>query len=170
VARLVQRRISRHWFLQPFTEAQLAEVKELADRALTLQPNLAQAHLALGAYHYFGRREYEEALDEFARAAQLQPNNSEAVEFSGYVHRRQGQLEHSLKELTKALEQDPRNATLAANRADIFCRCREWEKAKPAFRNAIAIDPHEVVGMRGLLLSIVNGEGDIDEALRVLAS
>ena len=50
-----------------------------------------------------------------------------------YVHRRQGQLELSLEELTKALEHDPRNAALAENRADIYCQTRESvESATPA--------------------------------------
>ncbi|PYI78691.1 MAG: hypothetical protein DMF04_02375 [Verrucomicrobia bacterium] len=79
-------------------------------------------------------------------------------------------MQLSLEELTKALEQDPRNASLAENRADIYCQTREWTKAQSALRGAIAIDPREVLGMRGLLLSIVNANGDVPEALRVLAS
>ena len=47
---------------------------------------------------------------------------------------------------------------------------REWSNSESIVRRALAIDPHEVVGMRTLLLSIVNGRGDIQEAVRVLAS
>ena len=170
MARLVECRMLRHWFLGPFTDAQLAEVRILAEHALALEPNLPQAHIALGIFFYYGYRQYDQALVEFARAVQLQPNNPEALAYSGYVHRRQGKLELSLEELTKALEHDPRNAALAENRADIYCQTREWSKAQPPLRAAIAIDPHGVLGMRSLLLSIVNGSGDIQEALRVLAT
>jgi TolB-like protein/class 3 adenylate cyclase len=170
MARFVEVRMFRHWFIEPFTEMELAEVKRLAEQALTLEPNLAAAHIALGTYYYYGYRRYEEGLAEFARAVQLQPNNSEGLAYLGYIHRRQGRLQLSLEELTKALEQDPRNASLAENRADIYCQTREWTKAQSALRAAVAIDPREVLGMRGLLLSIVNANGDIPEALRVLAS
>ena len=170
MARLVECRMLRHWFAESFTEADLADVKNLAERALKLEPTLAEGHIALGTYYYYGYRQYEQALAEFARAVQLQPNNAEALAYSGYIHRRQGQLELSLADLAKALEQDPRNASIAENRADIYCQTREWAKAQPALRAAIAIDPHGVLGMRSLLLSIVNRNGDIQEALRMLAS
>ncbi|PYI78690.1 MAG: hypothetical protein DMF04_02370 [Verrucomicrobia bacterium] len=68
MARFVEIRMFRHWFIEPFTEMELAEVKRLAEQALTLEPNLAAAHIALGTYYYYGYRRYEEALAEFARA------------------------------------------------------------------------------------------------------
>ena len=170
MARLVEIRMLRHWFIDPFNENELPEIRTLAERTVTLQPNLADAHIALGTYYYYGYRQYEQALVEFSRAVQLRPNDSRALSYVGFVHRRQGKLQLALEELTKALEQDPRNATLAGNRADIYCQWREWAKARSALRAAIAIDPHDVLSMRGLLLTILNGSGDTQEALRVLAS
>src|SRR5437016_735465 len=46
-------------------------------RALHLQPNLAQTHLALGQYEYWIDGDYQSALAEFDKAAQLSPNNGE---------------------------------------------------------------------------------------------
>jgi serine/threonine-protein kinase len=169
MARFVEIRMLRHWFIEPFNEAELPAIKTVAEHALTLQPALPEAHVALGTFYYYGYRQYEEALAEFSRAMQLRPNYSQAVAYLGYVHRRQGKLELALEELTRALEQDPRNATLAGNRADIYVQWREWAKAQPALRAAIAIDPREVLSTRALLLSILNGSGDIHEALKVLA-
>jgi TolB-like protein/Tfp pilus assembly protein PilF len=170
MARLAASRLLRQWFIEPFTDTELAEVKQVADRALTLQPNLAHAHVALGIYYYYGYRHYEPALTEFARAVQLQPNNAGALAFLGFVHRRQAKFELSFEELTKAVEQDPRNASLAGNRADIYCQTREWNKAQPLLRATLAIDPHDVFGMRGLLMCAVNGAGDVPEALRLLTT
>ena len=45
----------------------------MAERALTLQPNLSEAHVALGTVYYYGYRQYEQALTEFSRAVELQP-------------------------------------------------------------------------------------------------
>ncbi len=170
MARLVRSRMLRHWFFEPFTEAELTEVKQLADRALALQPDVAEAHVSLGVYYYYGYRQYEQALAEFARAVQLQPSNAQAREYVGYIYRRQGRLKLALEELTKSLSQDPRYAALAGNRADIYCQTREWEKAEPPLRETLAIDPHDVFGMRGLLLCAVNGRGTVPEALQLLTT
>jgi len=169
-ARLVECRMSRHWFIESFTEAELAEVKQMADHALVLAPDLAEAHVALGIFYYYGYRQYDQALAEFQRAIQLQPNNAPAIEYSGYVHRRQGQWTRCLEELSKALEIDPRSADVAGNLGQTYGLLRMWKDAERVARHAVSIDPYDVIGMRALLLTILNGKGDINEAERVLAT
>jgi tetratricopeptide (TPR) repeat protein len=170
MARLVQNRIQRHWFIEQMSEAELAQLRSVAEQAVALAPNLAQVHVALGQFYYHGYRQYEQALAEFERALQLQPNASTALEYSGYVHRRQGQWERCLDELKRALEQDPRNASIAANFANTYLPLRMWKEAERTSRHALEIDPQAADGMRTLLGSIVNGSGDINEAQRVLAT
>jgi TolB-like protein/Tfp pilus assembly protein PilF len=168
MARLVQNRIQRHWFIERMSEAELAQLRNVAEQAIALAPNLAQVHVALGQFYYHGYRQYERALAEFERALQLQPNASAALEYSGYVHRRQGQWKRCLDELKRALEQNPRDASLAANLAATYIPLRMWKEAGQAARHALEIDPHAADGMRTLLESIVSGSGDINEAQGVL--
>jgi TolB-like protein len=168
MAGLVQNRIQRHWFIERMSEAELAQLRSVAEQAVTLAPNLAQVHVALGHFYYHGYRQYEQALAEFERALQLQPNASTAVEFSGYVHRRQGQWERCLDELKRALDGDPRNASLAANFASTYIPLRMWKEAERMARHALEIDPQTADGMRTLLASILGGSGDINESQRVL--
>ncbi len=167
-AGLAESRITRHWFVSSLTEPELAEVKTIAERALTLAPDLAEAHMALGRFYYHGKRQYNDALTEFRRALDRQPNNVQALEYSGYVYRRQGQWQRSLSELAKCEELDPRNAVLPANIGTTYCALRMWEKAKQSGLRALALDPHNVVGMRSIYLSCLNGTGDIREARRIL--
>jgi TolB-like protein/Tfp pilus assembly protein PilF len=170
MARLVQNRIQRHWFIEQMSEPELAQLRSMAEQAVALAPNLAQVHVALGQFYYHGHRQYEQALAEFERALQLQPNASTALEYSGYVHRRQGQWERCLDELKRALEQDPRSASIAANFANTYLPLRMWKEAERTARHALEIDPQAADGMRTLLGCIVNGSGDIKEAQRVLAT
>jgi TolB-like protein/Tfp pilus assembly protein PilF len=170
MARLVRNRMDRHWFLEQMTDAELARVRSMAERAIALAPNLAEAHVALGNYFYHGYRQYEQALTEFERALQLQPNAATAVEYSGYVHRRQGQWARCLDEFKKTLEQDPRNALLAGNVAATYVTLRMWKEAEHAAGHTLEIDPHSLEGMRAWLDSIVRGSGDINETQRVLAT
>jgi len=170
IARLVQSRMQRHWFVDYLTETELADVRKMAERAITIAPHFAQGHVALGTYFYFGYRQYDQALAEFQRAIELQPNNLDALAFKGYVHRRQGRWAESFTELKKCLEQDPRNPTLPANIASSYLLLRMWKEANQVGRRSIALDPHDVVGMRSVLLSRLNSTGDITEAGQALAT
>ena len=170
MARLVRNRMDRHWFLEQMTDAELAQVRSMAEHAIALAPDLAEAHVALGNFFYHGYRQYERALAEFERALQLQPNANTALEYSGYVHRRQGQWARCLDEHKKALEQDPRNALLAGNVAATYVTLRMWKEAERAARHTLEIDPHSLEGMRAWLDSIVRGSGDVTETKRVLAT
>src|SRR6202011_1629387 len=102
-------------FFTKLSETDLAKVKILAEHALVLGPNLADAHMALGNFYYLCYRQYDQALQEFQRTHDLQPNNLRALEFSAYVHRRQGDWQRALSALTKCQERDPRDASLMAN-------------------------------------------------------
>src|SRR5437762_3020594 len=170
MARLVRNRMDRHWFFEQMTDAELAQVRGVAEHALALAPNLAEAHVALGTFFYHGYRQYEQALPEFERALQLQPNAITALEYSAYVHRRQGQWARCLDELKRILEKDPRNALFAGNVAATYVTLRMWKEAERASRHTLELDPHSLEGMRALLDSIVRGSGDINEAQRVLAT
>ena len=170
MARLAECRLNQHWFVETFTEPELAEVKKTVEHALALAPDLAQAHVAHGLFFYYGYRQYEQALVEFGRALQLQPNNAQALEYSGYVYRRQGQWQRGLDTLKKSLEQDPRNASVAGNLSQTYCILRMWQDAERRGGYALSIDPSEVIGWRALLLAILNGSGDIKRAQGVLAT
>ncbi|HEY4758883.1 MAG TPA: hypothetical protein VIH43_09995, partial [Chthoniobacterales bacterium] len=170
LARLVQNRIGYHWFVEQMSLPELTKVRRMAEQAVALAPNLAQVHVALGQFYYHGYRQYEHALAEFERALQLQPNASAALEYSGYVHRRQGQWDRCLAELKRAFEADPRNASLAANVSNTYMPLRMWKEAGQAAKHSLELDPYAADGMRTLLGSIVSGTGDLYEAQRVLAT
>src|SRR6266508_4681134 len=53
-ARLANNRLNRHWFSNRLTPAQLEEVRTDIERALALAPDLPDAYLALGTFHYWG--------------------------------------------------------------------------------------------------------------------
>jgi TolB-like protein/thioredoxin-like negative regulator of GroEL len=170
IARLAECRLNIHWFIEPLQDAELVQVRRNVDRALALAPDLAEAHVTLGLFHYFVHRAYSEALAEFARAIELQPNNSPALQYSGYVHRRQGQWKQALDELNRSLKQDPRDPSLAGNLANTYNILRLPDEAQRMAKRAISIDPHETVGMVAWIYSILTGSGDVEEAQRVLAT
>ncbi|MEY2538983.1 MAG: hypothetical protein QOG67_2723 [Verrucomicrobiota bacterium] len=169
-ARLAESRLFHHHFVSPMSEAELAEVKSIVDRALSISPNLAEAHIAAGNFHYYGKKRYDDALKEFGRAIELQPNNVHALQGPAYIHRRQGQWQRAISELTKCEEVDPRDAALPANIGASYCTLREWEKARRFGWRALALDPHNFLAMHVVVLSYLFGAGDINAAKHVLAT
>ena len=169
-ARLAESSILRHWFVTRHAENDpaLVEIRSLVDRALTLAPNLAEAHIALGSFYYYVKHQYEDALKEFGRALEVQPNNIRAFELSAYVYRRQGRWKLSLDQLAKCEERDPRDASLAANIASSYAALRMWPEAKRASSHSLVLDPHNLIGIRVLILSCLNGQGDFNEVKRLL--
>ena len=96
-----------YWTYYDRTPERLASSKEAADKALEFNPELPEAHLALGYYYYWGYLDFNLALEQFAIVQKSQPNNSEHLRSIGWVQRRQGKFEQSLANLKRAYELDP---------------------------------------------------------------
>jgi TolB-like protein/Tfp pilus assembly protein PilF len=69
--------------LAPSVEEALSKMMEAAEKAVQLDPNDGETHLALGtAYAYHGKR--EQALAEFAKAETLAPSNADLLLIVGW--------------------------------------------------------------------------------------
>jgi TolB-like protein/Flp pilus assembly protein TadD len=167
-AGLARNRLSRHWFVSPLAPAELEEVKSLIDRALALAPNSPEAHFALGLFFYWGHRQYENALAEFNRTLELQPNNADARAFCAWVYRRRGEWERSLADSQRAEELDPRDASIPTNIGVTCNMLRLWKDAERAELRALAIDPHNTQAAMFLVGTRLTTTGDVASARRVL--
>jgi len=167
-AELARNRLSRHWFVSPLAPAGLEEVKSLIDRALALAPNSPEAHFALGLFFYWGHRQYENALAEFNRTLELQPNNADARAFCAWVYRRRGEWERSLVDSQRAEELDPRDASIPSNIGVTCNMLRLWKDAERAELRALAIDPHNTQAAMFLVLTRLTTTGDVASARRAL--
>ena len=165
-AELARNRLLRHWWISALTATQLQEVRSLVDRALALAPNSPEAHLALGLFFYYGHRQYENALDEFNRTIELQPNNVSARQYRAWVYRRRGEWERSLADAHRAEDLDPRDPSNPAQIGVTYGTLRQWKDAESAELRALAIDPHNTNAAANLLIIYLNGTGDIDSARR----
>jgi serine/threonine-protein kinase len=126
------------------TEERLAKAMEAVNQALSLQPDLPAAHLALGYYFYYGKREYDRALRELAIAEKGLPNNSLIFEAYGYIRRRQGRFDESVKQLEKAIQLSPLAANLLVELGLTYDLLRRYEEAKRYYDLAISSAPDAV--------------------------
>src|SRR6266404_6012712 len=77
------------WIFHTFdpTQERREKAGTLAERALQLQPDLPETHLALGFSYYYGDNNYDAALREFEIARQGLPNESDAYLAIGAIFR-----------------------------------------------------------------------------------
>jgi len=163
-ARLAYSQLFRHWLISNLTSAELAEVKSHIDRALAIAPALADAHLALALFHYWGHRDYDPALSELDRVVELQPNNANAQSFYAAIYRRRGEWKQSLAADERAAELDPRDPQIPTEIGVTCNSLRRWGDAEHAFRRALALDPHNALAAVYLARTYVNSAGDVRRA------
>ena len=85
------------------TEARL-ELSETALQTIRrMQPQSGETHLALAQHLYWAYSDYDRARAELVIARRTLPNESRIPLLAGYINRRQGQWEESLKEMNQAL-------------------------------------------------------------------
>src|SRR5438046_3410525 len=128
--------------LQP-TVALREEARQAAETALTLQPNLGEAILAKGYYHYSCLRDYDTAVRYFEQARPLLPNNSRIPESLAYVARRRGQWDRSESYFNEAERLDPRNVNLLNQHAISYTFLRRFPEALRKLDQVLDITPDD---------------------------
>jgi len=153
--------------LQP-TVALREEARQAAETALTLQPNLGEAVLAKGAYHYFCLKDYDTAVHYFEQARQFLPNSSRIPESLAYVARRRGQWDRSESYFIEAERLDPRNAYLLTQHAYSYICLRRFPEALRKLDQVLDIIPDDVDTLAEKA-GIAQAEGDLPRASALLA-
>src|SRR5438552_1726719 len=165
-ARLAYSRLNRHYFINRLTSAQLEEVKSNIERALAIAPESPEAHLALGVFHYWGRRDYDSALRELDRAIELQPSNSDSRTYRGAIYRRRGEWRRSLVEFERVFELNPRDSLSLTELGNTYLWLRRWSEAEHALTRGLALDPHNINAAYHLAVTYISSTGDIRRARR----
>jgi serine/threonine protein kinase/Tfp pilus assembly protein PilF len=153
--------------LQP-TVALREEARQAAETALTLQPNLGEAVLAKGYYHYGCLKDYDTAVRYFEQARQFLPNSSRIAESLAYVTRRRGQWDQSEAYFNEAERLDPRNVNLFAQHALSYAMLRRFPEAVRKFDQVLNITPDDVDTLAEKA-AIAQAEGDLPRASALLA-
>jgi serine/threonine protein kinase/Tfp pilus assembly protein PilF len=153
--------------LQP-TIALREEARQAAETALTLQPNLGEAVLAKGYYHYSCLKDYDTAVGYFEQARPLLPNSSQISESLAYVTRRQGQWDRSDAYFNEAERLDPRNVNLLFQHALSYIDLRRFPEALRKLDQVLDITPDDVDTLT-TKAGIAQAEGDLPGAAAELA-
>ncbi len=134
------------WIFHTFdpTREPRQKARALAEQALQLQPDLPEAHLAMGFCYYYGDNNYDAALKEFEIAQRGLPNESGAYLALGAIQRRQGKWAESTANLEKAASLNPKDSWPLQNLAFNYQMLRNFDAANKTIDRGLKVDPNGV--------------------------
>jgi serine/threonine-protein kinase len=150
------------------TSDRLEKARITGRRALELEPDLAEAHLAIGQYHYWCERDYAAALESLDRAGELAPANSEVWLTKAYVKRRQGDFESAIELFERDFELSPLDPNATIGLGETLGTLRRYAEAERAFKRGIALAPEDPYPYTELALLYLRWRGDSAAARSVL--
>jgi len=131
------------WIVHTFdqTRARRQKARALAEQALQLQPDLPEAHLAMGFSLYYGDNDFDAALKEFEIAQRGLPNEAEGYLALGAIQRRMGKWSESTASLEKAAGLNPKDSWVLQNLALNYQMLRDFDAANKAIDRGLQINP-----------------------------
>src|SRR6059058_2537515 len=160
------------WIVHTFerTPQRREKAQTLAERALQLQPDLPEAHLARGYSYYWGDNNYDAALKEFEIAQRGLPNESEVYLAVGAIQRRQGKWADSTTNLEKAASLNPKDIWALQNLAFNYQMLRNFDKANATIDRALALDPTALPPLEVKSKLAIAEKGDFSVAEKAFAA
>ena len=155
-----------HLAHSPFPGDAYPKAKAAADIALQLDPDLAEAHLAVGMYRVYYQWDFEGAERALTRAIRLNPSLTEAHYHLAWLYEILGpeREEDSLAEGERTRQLDPLSPFMVGWLAGQYRDACRYEEALRLAREAIRLDPEFPIGW--LALGETYAElGEFDEAI-----
>jgi cytochrome c-type biogenesis protein CcmH/NrfG len=111
------------------------------EQVVAQDPKNVQGWISLGN-DYFDTKQRQKAIDAYARALALAPNNPDVLTDQGVMYRELGAADKAVANFKKAGEIDPRHIQSAYNLGVVYAYdLKDREKAIAAWRRVIEIDP-----------------------------
>jgi TolB-like protein/Tfp pilus assembly protein PilF len=106
------------------------KARELAEKALEIDPELADAHIALAFVKTYYDWDWKGGEESFRKAISLDPHNVTAHHLYGYYLILQTRYEEAMREVKKALALDPLNLIINRTLGDFYYHKRDYDSAE----------------------------------------
>src|SRR5437660_7006332 len=143
-ARLASVRAEIFHYYEP-TDAWKLKARQEAEIALRLQPDIAEAHFALGQCIYWMDQDYDRALEQFEIASRLSPSNGDIGRLIAAIKRRQGKWQEALEAYESVAKIDPQNPNSFRELFFTLTAMRRWPEAAKWGERMRAIAPASLV-------------------------
>jgi tetratricopeptide (TPR) repeat protein len=142
---------------------QLSHYKEL----VRLYPNDERAHTLLGNL-YFGRQDYDSAIQAFVKATTINPSFSQPYNQLGYAYRfveRFNDAETAFKKYVQLIPDDPNPHD---SYAELLMKMGRFRESIAAYEKALSLDPNFVASYVGIGTNYLS-QGRADQARATFA-
>jgi serine/threonine-protein kinase len=150
------------------TERRLTMARQAIDRALALDSDLPEAHIALGLYYYWGKWDYEQAIDHLSTARRSQPANAWVHLQMGNIRRRKGEWDEAAASYQRAGELDPRYHIIWFNLGILYEHIHKYADAERYLDRTLALNPTFLDAYLRKAAVLVSRDGDLAGARRVM--
>jgi cytochrome c-type biogenesis protein CcmH/NrfG len=107
---------------------------------LAKDPQNTAKWVELGNIHY-DMREREDAVNAYARALALSPNDVNVITDQGVMYRELGELDKALANFKRARELDPKHVTAAFNLGVMQAQLQQKDDAIKSLEAVVQLDP-----------------------------
>jgi len=122
-------------------EEVMPKARSAAEKALSLNPNLAEAHASLGLIIPYFDWDWESARKHFERAIELNPNYATAHQWYGEAYLTpMGRIDESLAEIRVARQLDPLSCAVGADVGKTLYFARRYDESISQLRSVLDMD------------------------------
>jgi TolB-like protein/Tfp pilus assembly protein PilF len=110
------------------------------DKAIRIDPNTGEVHLAAADYWFHGFFDYDRARAELELARRSLPNNSKIYYMAAAMDRRQGRWSEAVGNFERTIELDPRDGEALMNTGFTYEALGRYSDATRMYERALSID------------------------------
>jgi DNA-binding winged helix-turn-helix (wHTH) protein/Flp pilus assembly protein TadD len=145
----------------------LPKARAAAERALMLDPKVADAHVTLLHIHMDFDKDFVAATRDLERARRLGLNTASFWHYSAMWHAQQGRVDEGLADMRRARALEPMTLLLSSNYALILFNARRYDEVIALLAPMIEVNPGFDTG-RSVLARALTATGRFEQALAQL--
>ncbi len=149
------------------TPAVADRARQAAEKAIALAPDRAEGYYALATYERLVSRDFNRALEQFAKAQRVAPGNADLLRGTALVEQHLGHWAAAVEHLTQAARLDPRSIVNFIALSDALLPLRRYLEAREVCDRGLALAPANLGLIERKAMTFL-GEGDLPGARAVL--
>jgi len=136
--------------------------REYWQKLVAAYPKDERAHTLLGN-QYFGQQDYAQAIEQYTKAIEINPDFSQPYNQLGYAHRFLVNYSEAEKAFKKYIQLIPDDPNPYDSYAELLMKMGRYDASIESYQKALAVDPNFVASHIGVATNL-NFKGDHQEA------
>lgn len=127
--------------------------REYWEKMVAAYPNDERAHTLLGN-QYFGQQDYKQAIEQYTKTIEINPDFSQPYNQMGYAHRFLGNYTEAEKAFKKYIELIPDDPNPYDSYAELLMKMGKYDTSIEYYQKALGVDPHFVASHIGIATNL----------------